>query len=219
MAKTKNSKEQLKEQTKESDSSTEQKIKDAARLVFYKKGFAATRTRDIADQAGINLALLNYYFRSKAKLFELIMLETFSGFIESMRLILNDEKTSLEEKVALIADRYIDFIIKEPEIPTFLIAEIRNNPQELLKRLPIKQTVNESVFFFQHRDAVQAGKITEPNPLHFLMNLIGLVIFPFVAKPIIMGIGDLKSNEFNALMLSRKKLVPKWIKAMMQAND
>ncbi len=62
------------------DSSTEEKIKEAARVVFMKKGFAATRTRDIAEEAGINLALLNYYFRSKEKLFELVMFEKFQKF-------------------------------------------------------------------------------------------------------------------------------------------
>jgi len=55
---------------KELDTSTEAKIKAAARVVFHKNGFAATRTRDIAEEAGINLALLNYYFRSKQNHYE-----------------------------------------------------------------------------------------------------------------------------------------------------
>lgn len=205
-------------EVKNIDSSTEEKIKEAARAVFFKKGFAATRTRDIANEAGINLALLNYYFRSKAKLFELIMLEALQGFIQSMTAILNDEKTTLDKKVALIADRYIDFIIREPEVPMFLITEIRNNPHELFKKFPVEQMINRSVFFAQHREAVEKGKIAEPNPLHFLMNLIGLVIFPFVAKPIIMGIGNIKTEEFNMLVAERKKLIPIWIKAMMKAK-
>lgn len=57
------------------DLSTEQKIIEAARKVFTRKGYSATRTRDIAEEAGLNLALLNYYFRSKQKLFELVMAE------------------------------------------------------------------------------------------------------------------------------------------------
>jgi hypothetical protein len=74
------------------------------------------------------------------------MFETFSAFVQSMAVILNDETTNLESKVELIANRYIDFIIREPEVPTFLISEIRNNPQELLEKLPIKQLLNNSVF-------------------------------------------------------------------------
>ncbi|WP_343707055.1 TetR family transcriptional regulator [Flavobacterium sp.] len=199
------------------DSTTEEKIKTAAKTVFYKKGFAATRTRDIAEEAGLNLALLNYYFRSKAKLFEIIMTETFTGFIGSMKVILNDEKTSLEQKVITIAERYIDFISVEPEIPTFILTEIRNNPEELLKRLPIKEIVNDSVFIKQFQEAVQNKEITEPNPLHFLMNLLGLVVFPFIVKPIIMGSRNLETEQFNALMQERKKKIPIWINMMFKA--
>jgi len=200
------------------DVSTEEKIKEAARIVFYKKGFAATRTRDIAEEADINLALLNYYFRSKAKLFEMIMLETLSGFIQNMLVVLNDEKTTLEKKVEEIASRYIDLIIKEPEIPTFIVTEIRNNPDMLLKKLPIKQVLANSTFFKQHENAVKKGQISEPNPLHFLMNVIGLVVFPFIAKPLLMGGSGINDTEFNALMLERKKLIPVWIKSMMKGE-
>ncbi|MNQ00699.1 putative HTH-type transcriptional regulator YttP [compost metagenome] len=199
------------------DSTTEEKIKIAAKTVFYKKGFSATRTRDIAEEAGLNLALLNYYFRSKAKLFEIIMAETFVGFISSMKVILNDEKTSLEQKVITIAERYIDFILAEPEIPTFILTEIRNNPDGLLKRLPIKEIVNESAFIKQFQEAVQNKEIIEPNPLHFLMNLLGLVVFPFIAKPIIMGSRNLETEQFHALMQERKKKIPIWINMMFKA--
>ncbi|MBS7254093.1 TetR/AcrR family transcriptional regulator [Flavobacterium branchiicola] len=206
------------QESNKKDVTTEEKIKTAAKTVFYKKGFAATRTRDIAEEADLNLALLNYYFRSKAKLFEIIMTETFTGFIGSIKVILNDDKTSLEEKVAIIADRYIDFIIKEPEIPVFILTEIRNNPDGLLKRLPIKEIINESVFIKQFQQAVQNKEIAEPNPLHFLMNLLGLVVFPFIAKPMIMGSRNMQTEDFNVLMQERKKKIPVWIKLMFSVE-
>ncbi|KAF2327684.1 TetR/AcrR family transcriptional regulator [Flavobacterium daemonense] len=201
-------------ESKKKDTTTEEKIKAAAKTVFYKKGFTATRTRDIAEEAGLNLALLNYYFRSKAKLFEIIMVETFAGFVGSVKIILNDDKTSLQQKVEIIADRYIDFIIAEPEIPTFILTEIRNNPDGLLKRLPIREILNDSVFIKQFQESVQKKIISEPNPLHFLMNLLGLVIFPFIAKPIVMGSRNLKTEEFHLLMQERKKKIPIWINTM-----
>ncbi|MDP5201921.1 TetR/AcrR family transcriptional regulator [Flavobacterium sp. DG2-3] len=196
------------------DATTEEKIKTAAKTVFYKKGFSATRTRDIAEEAGLNLALLNYYFRSKAKLFEIIMTETLSGFIGSMKIIFDDEKTSLEQKVAIIAERYIDFIGTEPEIPIFILTEVRNNPEGLLKKLPIKEIVLDSVFIKQFQEAVQNKKIAEPNPLHFIMNLMGLIVFPFIAKPIIMGSRNLEASQFHDLMQERKKKIPIWINMM-----
>src|SRR5690606_19216652 len=110
-------------EAKKLDTSTEEKIKNAARTVFHKKGYAATRTRDIAEEAGINLALLNYYFRSKEKLFEIIMFETLFGFMQNLVMVMNDEKSTLEKKVELTASNYIDLIIKEPNIPIFMLRD------------------------------------------------------------------------------------------------
>ncbi|AHF14292.1 TetR/AcrR family transcriptional regulator [Niabella soli] len=203
---------------KKLDTTTEEKIKAAARAVFHKKGYAATRTRDIAKEADINLALLNYYFRSKEKLFELIMFETLLGFMQHMSTVLNNEKTTLEQKVELIASSYIDLLIKDPNVPIFMLSEIRNNAEGLLEKLPIRQLIINSAFFRQHQKAVVNGRITEPNPLHFFMNLLGLVVFPFIGKPLLQGIGGLSEAQFDKLMQERKKGIPVWIKAMMKAK-
>ena len=203
---------------KKIDSSTEEKIKEAARIVFYKKGFAATRTRDIAEEAGINLALLNYYFRSKAKLFELIMIETMAGFFQNLMMVLNDKNTSIDEKVVEVVGKYIDLIIKEPEIPTFIISELRNNPNLLLQKIPLKEVIETSEFLKQHQEAVKKGSIKEPNPLHFLINILGLTVFPFIAKPMLLGSSKLDDKEFEKLMQERTKLIPMWVKATMSVG-
>jgi len=200
------------------DWSTEDKIKNAARTVFHKKGFAATRTRDIAEEAKINLALLNYYFRTKKKLFELIMFETLSGFLQNMLLIFNDENTTLEKKIALVTEKYIDLITAEPEIPLFIMSELRSDTTGFLEKLPVGNTILQSTFIKQYQKATKEGKITEPNPLHFIMNLMGLVIYPFIGSPILKKIGGIKDNQFDKLMQERKKLIPIWIKAMLKAK-
>ncbi len=203
---------------KSKDISTEEKIKEAARTVFHKKGYAATRTRDIAEESGINLALLNYYFRSKSKLFEIIMVETMSTFFQTVLAVLNNTETSLDDKVEDIASRYIDLIIREPEIPGFILSEIRSNPVGLTEKIPIREIVFKSVFFQQYKAAVETGEVKEPNPLHFLMNIMGMIVFPFIAKPMLMGSHNLNDKEFNQLMEERKKLIPIWIKAVMKAE-
>src|SRR5580698_8757544 len=107
----------------DSELSTEEKIKEAARKLFTQKGFAATRTRDIAEEAGINLALLNYYFRSKERLFDLVMLENFGQFISGVRALFNDENTSLDQKIEALVNFYIDRLIISPDLPLFIINE------------------------------------------------------------------------------------------------
>src|SRR6187431_982488 len=129
---------------KTADPNTEAKIKTAARTIFHTKGFAAARTRDIAEEAQINLALLNYYFGSKEKLFQLIMLETLSEFFKNMGAVFNDETTTLENKIQLIAEKYIDMLIAEPEIPFFLMGEIRNHGPALVEKLPGAHAILQS---------------------------------------------------------------------------
>lgn len=200
------------------DTSTEQKIKEAAKTIFHQKGYAATRTRDIAEKANINLALLNYYFRSKKKLFEIIMIETVSDFFQSMIPVLNDENSSLDQKVKLITSNYIDFITEEPNLPIFMLSEIRNNIDGLLEKLPIKSLVMNSIFLKQHQEAVTKGKIAEPNPFQFLMNLLGLIIFPFIAKSLLQEIGGVDDTQFDTMMQERKKLIPVWVKSMLRSE-
>ena len=201
----------------ENNTSTEEKIKNAARVVFHKKGFAATRTRDIAEEAGINLALLNYYFRSKKKLFDIIILESLQGFTKSLLDIFNDEQTTLENKIETFADRHIDLLIKHPDIPIFILSELRESPDLLISKMGV-QSLLKSHFIQQFRQGIKEGKITPINPLHLFVNMLGMTAFPFVANPILKGIGNLSDNDFQNLMLERKQLIPRWIKAMLKVK-
>lgn len=200
---------------KTKDISTEERIKAAARKVFHQKGFAGTRTRDIAEEAGINHAMLNYYFRSKEKLFEMVMMETMAQFFKGVNLMLNDEKTSLDEKIDLIVSNYVDLLLKEPELPTFILNEVRPNPQAFVEQNPIKEALTHSVLTRQYAEAVARGEITEPNLMQAILNVIGLVIFPFIAKPILTSIVNIPEEQYKALMLQRKTLIPQWIKAIL----
>ena len=200
---------------KTKDISTEERIKAAARKVFHQKGFAGTRTRDIAEEAGINHAMLNYYFRSKEKLFEMVMMETMAQFFKGVNLMLNDESTSLDEKIDLIVSNYVDLLLKEPELPTFILNEVRPNPQAFVEQNPIKEALTHSVLTRQYAEAVARGEITEPNLMQAILNVIGLVIFPFIAKPILTSIINIPEEQYKALMLQRKTLIPQWIKAIL----
>src|SRR5258707_12651853 len=111
--------------TVEKETSTEEKIKAAAKKLFTQNGFDATRTRDIAEEAGINLALLNYYFRSKQKLFDIIMMENFRQFIGGMSTNFQDENLSIEERLSKIVNAYIDFLSEFPDLPLFILNEIK----------------------------------------------------------------------------------------------
>jgi AcrR family transcriptional regulator len=194
--------------------SSEERIKAAARKLFTQKGFAATRTRDIAEEAGINLALLNYYFRSKQKLFDLIMTENFQNFLAGITIHVMDEKLSLEERVTRIVKAYIDFATEFPDLPLFVINEIRGNPSRVAIRINEQAGLSRSHFLRQIKEANEEGK-SALEPFHFIANLVGLTIFPFVAKPILLRVTGIPAEQFDALMQDRRELVPMWLKMMM----
>jgi AcrR family transcriptional regulator len=194
----------------EVDVSTEEKIKIAARTVFTKKGYAATRTRDIAEEAGINLALLNYYFRSKEKLFEMIMLEKMTSFLGAIVPVFDDASMTLEQKIETITSNYIEMLNENPDIPLFILSELRTNAGSFVNKLPVDRLAQSSFFKQLHQ------KKPELHPTQFLMNLLGLTVFPFVMKPVLEYGGLLPEKAFQTQMNQRKILIPKWIKAMMK---
>jgi len=194
------------------DLSTEEKIKEAARKVFTQKGFAATRTRDIAETAGINLALLNYYFRSKQKLFEEVMLEKVEQLFGLIAPVIVDPTTTLESKIEKVVTLYIDMISEHPDLPIFVLSEIRNHPDHFANTFNIGEML-------QHSSLIQQLKERRPDihPFHFLMNTLGMTLFPFIARPVFETSGAANSTLFNNMMQQRKILIPQWTKAILNS--
>ena len=198
---------------------TEERIKAAARKVFHQKGYAGTRTRDIAEEAGINHAMVNYYFRSKEKLFQIVMIETMTYFFQGISAILNEETTSLEQKIEQVVANYIDLLLEEPELPTFMFNEVRTNPEPFIENSPIYKALQNSVLARQYAEAVARGEVSEPNLLQMVLNVISLVIFPFITQPILIVLNKMDNEQYKTLMLERKKLIPQWIKAMLFVEE
>jgi AcrR family transcriptional regulator len=202
------------------DLSTEDKIKEAARKLFTQKGFAATRTRDIAEEAGINLALLNYYFRSKEKLFEMVMKENIHLFLGTMIENINNNPRPFEEQLDFIVSNYIDMLLANPALPFFVLNLLQSGklPNEdhndpLFKDIEFMR----NSFLKNIEGAMKKGKIKNIHPLHIIANVMSLIIFPFIASSLLMArAGNISRVEFEQLMIERKKLIPEWIKEMIK---
>jgi len=204
---------------KSKDISTEEKIKQAARKLFTQKGYALVRTRDIAAEAGINLALLNYYFRSKEKLFDLIMIENLRHFLQGLSVKVLDEKLMIEEKIERVVADYIDFLIANPDLPFFILNELRTNASKIATKMEAEIKPIRSNLIGQLQEAMKAGRIATFNPFHFMANLAGLTIFPFIGKPVLQRVTHVNDEEFRSFMEERKKLVPLWIRAILKAKQ
>lgn len=162
---------------------TEDKILEAAKTVFISKGMEGARMQEIADEAGINKALLHYYFRSKERLFEAIFSEIFKfAFPKLSRIILSD--AGIVQKIEQFVDAYTDILIKHPFIPGFVMKELNRDPSGLFK-LVVKYGLDPQPIFTYIQEAMDRGEIIQMKPQHLAANVISMCIFPFAARPIL----------------------------------
>lgn len=200
---------------KKIEDSTEEKILAAARKIFLAKGLDGARMQDIADEAGINKALLHYYFRSKDKLFEEIFSEVADVLLPKVRAIFESDK-SLFEKIELFCYEYIGQIMQTPFVPIFVLNEIHRNPEAFFKKVTTKQHLPVELMLSQVQKEIKKGIIKPVNPIQLLMNIISLCLFPFVGMPMIQLITKLSNKQFLALMEERRTEVPKLIIASLK---
>jgi len=162
---------------------TEEKILAAAQSVFIRKGMDGTRMKEIADEAGINKALLHYYFRSKQKLFEAIFNKAFAQILPDIINMVDSEKTFIE-KLNIFIDNYFDLLMKNPFLPGFIIKEI-NRDSDLIVSVFKKQGINPSIFLEVAKQEMEKGKIRKMDPRELIINILAMCIFPFAARPLI----------------------------------
>ena len=185
---------------------TEEKIITAARSVFTKKGFSATRTRDIAEEADINLALLNYYFRSKKNLFRIIIEEKFEELFGMIAPILSDGNISLEEKIETLVTNYTTLLLENEDLPFFVLSELKSNEYILEKVKKNAKMLSQPVIENQLKE--RGFKI---STLNFIMNIISMTMFPFLSKPLFVSTGLVKEEDFTNFVMDRKQHIPKWV--------
>jgi len=199
----------------EHEMNTEQKILDAAKDVFQQKGMTGARMQEIADKAGINKALLHYYYRTKEKLFEKVFEVAFSLFIPRVKEMMTSDKKIID-KISFFVENYLDMLNKHPYIPGFIINELNRNPEMLVKLFEKNiQIEREGVVDFldaQIEKEVKDGLIKPISAQNLMTNVVSLCIFPIVAKPVLKGVlFENNEKEYNAFLKQRKEFVKEFI--------
>ncbi len=193
------------------EKSTEDKIINAAKKVFISKGMDGTRMQEIADVAGINKALLHYYFRTKNKLFEKVFSIAFKNIFVVLENAVSDE-TDFEQFLEKFITHYIKLLKSKPYIPQFVIHELNRNPDLIVKQLQNKSEIKEKIFVLVEH-AVQNNIIRPIPPVHLVTNILALCIFPFVARPIITGFAmDGDRKKFKTYIDERPEQVLSFVK-------
>lgn len=192
------------------EAETEEKILNAAKHVFHKHGFAGARMQAIADEAEINKSMLHYYFRSKDKLFQKVFQASIKQFFPKIFEVLNSE-AELDIKIEKLVDTYYTTFLKHPHLPRFVIHEMNQHPDRFKKFMKSNGMKIPTRFIEQIETEVKEGRIKEIDPKQFVINSIGLCVFPLIARPMIEMVFDMDEVQYKDFLESRKKELPAFI--------
>jgi TetR/AcrR family transcriptional regulator len=191
-------------------SSTEEKIYEAARKIFILKGMEGARMQEIADEAVMNKALLHYYFRSKDNLFKAVFKDIFSKFFDKVSYSLFSDAPA-KEKLTFFIDNYIDMIQANPYVPQFIINEINRDPK-VLKTLMFESGIEPQTILELFVNNQQGDTSLNNDPRHIVVSILGMLIFPFAARPLLQMVyfNDDREN-YDRFLNNRKEIVKNMI--------
>ncbi|MBD0405042.1 TetR/AcrR family transcriptional regulator [Flammeovirga sp. EKP202] len=183
-----------------------EKILEVARDIFQKKGKSGTRMQEIADAAGVNKALLHYYFKNKDGLFKEVFVDLIRKMLLPLKQQMFQKNLPLEDRIQNFVDGYINSLKENPLLLTFILGELSMNnmpfvpPPEIgegIIQLGVELKEDEE---FKHID-----------PFQLATTIIGSCVFPFIARPMLIGLGLEKSTTFEEFLEERKKILPQII--------
>lgn len=190
--------------------STEEKIKAAAKQVFISKGFSGCTSRELAKASGMNVALVNYYFRSKNKLFQLIFQTVMEEFFESMVSVFSSD-LPLKEKLKFLIEREYAFLSKHPEIPRFIINELSRKDSDLVELTDVLPVIYNTGIIEQALEAQKKGEMRRVDMVGITLLVISNCQYPFMAKPLIKNLHNLSNEQYKQHIELHKGMVSEMI--------
>ena len=204
------------------DGDTEQRILDAAHAVFLRRGTAGARTQEIAKEAGVNSALLHYYFRTKDRLAEAVFQRAASQLMPAVIRVLGSD-AEIEEKVEQVVDIELRQLLKTPYLPGYVLSELTHHPERVRQLFSAAtgmdpRQMGTRVFkgLKAQIDArVKAKRMHPIAPEQFTINLLALCVFPFAARPMVMALLGLDEAGFEQFINRRRReLAPFFLRAL-----
>lgn len=193
------------------DDETGHRILEAARKVFIRHGTAGARMQAIAREAGVNQALLHYYFRSKERLAAAVFQMVAGSILPALIETLGSDR-SLEEKSDRVIALCTGNLTANPFLAGYLISELHHHPDRAARLLgaaigaepgwavpPVIEKLR-----LQIEEGVTAGRIRSITPHQLVVNLVSLCMFPFAARPLLSVILGLDDKAFARLIEPRK---------------
>lgn len=201
----------------ERDGDTEQRILQAARSVFIRRGTSGARMQEIAAEAGVNQALLHYYFRSKQRLAEAVFREAAGRLVPAVLRLLSSE-APLEQKVEGFVHLYIDTVREQPFLPGYILAELHQHPERvrgLQEAIGLQPAMVAKTLLARLRtqleEGAKAGTLRRIAPEQFMVSLLALTVFPFAARPVLDLALGMNDDGFARFLDQRRAELPAFI--------
>jgi AcrR family transcriptional regulator len=205
------------------DQHTEEKILQAARAVFIRRGTAGARMQEIAEEAGVNQALLHYYFRSKERLsaavFQQVARQLFPRLFQTL-----GSDLPLDRKIEIIVNAYLDVLSQNRFMPAYVLSELQHHPERAEQILasgigsdPGKALAPVIAKLKSQIDAeVRAGRMRAITPQELIVNMLSLCVFPFAARPLLAVALGLDDTRFAAFIKQRRTRLPEFIRMALR---
>lgn len=185
---------------------TEILIKETAKMIFFTKGHISASTKEIAKEAGVNRALIHYYFRSRDLLFNTVLEEAMRGLMGKIAAILGSEM-DLRTKIRTFLDAFDDHTLQYPYLETFLVTEMAKNPEKMKELHPKNSEEIKGLIDEQLKLEIAQGKLLPITVNHFMTNLMSMCNYPLIGKPILQTIFGFEDTQYKTFLMERKKVI------------
>ena len=189
------------------NSNTEQLILDVAEKLFMEKGFAMTSTVEIAKEVGCNQALVHYYFRSKARLFDAIFDKKVKIFLAPFFETI-DDSISFEESLKRKIEAHFELLKENPRIPFLFFNELLTNSKRLTSLSDKYSELYKSVLSnlsYGLQAEIKKGTIRQMEPLDLIFTLTSMNVVLFLTAPVFQKLWNQSDEDFNKFIENRKK--------------
>lgn len=181
---------------------TQELIKETAKNLFFVKGKFGATTQEIADEAGVNRTLINYYFRSRDNLVQIVFDEAQRVEQEKSKIIQSSD-LPFKEKMSKFIEGSLSTSLQYPYLETYIVSQINkgNCHQKDLEETDLKQLYKD----IEHE--MELGNIEKMKPIQFVLNMVSLLVFPSAARPLFMENMMINDQEFDEVISERKEII------------
>lgn len=203
---------------------TEERILAAARVVFTRSGTAAARMQDIAREAGVNQALLHYYFRTKQALADRVLREAATALFAALPRTIRPD-APLEDVLRAFVHQYIDAVRRTPFLPAYVAAEAHHDPARVARIIHAVTGVDPTADAPRVLDVLQtmidarvaAGEMRPIRARQMLVSVISTLAFPFITRRLLSSVYGTDDEAFEAFLDERRDDLPRFLLNALRA--